>query len=389
MGYEKFEKGFKGIIQNKLVLRSAEIVYRIAYPKKNLRMAQAMERFKECDVKKPKSQIKEEMNFCKKFWGCYPLHYYRYDLYRKEKQLSQTELLSYIPEFFFYYLFLPYYDSTKYAALVTDKNITEQLFRSLAIRQAHTICKLITGRIYTRKLVETDFDTIGKKVEEKKYEKIFVKPLDGQGGHGIYIFHRNRSGQYVTKHDDVLTEDFLNDIGAKNNYIVQPGLMQHHEVSKIYPRSVNTFRIATENKNGNVRVLCATLRMGRAGNEVDNSAQDGIITRIDTGTGRMGHYATSEQCEYFEKHPDTNFVFRNYEFANWNKIEEFAVESAKKLPQFTYLGWDIALTEEGPLAVETNLGFGLDHYQVVLGGLKHVFGISDPQFYWRNTGKQG
>ncbi|OEU82144.1 MAG: hypothetical protein BA873_01975 [Desulfobulbaceae bacterium C00003063] len=388
MNFDTFKQLVTRITQTESTLRSVEMAYRFTYPRKSMRMAQAIKRFKECDIKKPRSRIKQEMSLCKKFWGCYPLHYYRYDLYKKEKELSETEILNYIPEFFFYYLFLPYYDSTKYTILLTDKNITEQLFRSLVIRQAHTICKLINGRLYTNKLVETNFSRIEKELEEKNYQKIFVKPLDGQGGYGIYIFHNKDNGKYITKYKDVLTEDFLRKIAVKKDYIVQPGLIQDPEISRIYPHSVNTFRIATENKNGDVRILCATLRLGRGGNEVDNSAQDGIITKVDVETGRIGNLATSEQCEYFEKHPDTRFVFKKNRISNWNKVKQFAICSAKKMPQFTYLGWDIALTQEGPLAVETNLKFGLDHYQVALGGLREIFQISDPKFYWKNREKR-
>ncbi|GAI52270.1 unnamed protein product, partial [marine sediment metagenome] len=123
-------------------------------------MAQAMRRYKKCDNKKPKSRIRKEMNLCKKFWGCYPLHYYRYDLYRKDKELSESKLLNYIPEFFFYRLFLPFYDSEKYKILLTDKIITEQFFRSLSIPQPHTICKLINNHIYTSELVEISYNDV-------------------------------------------------------------------------------------------------------------------------------------------------------------------------------------------------------------------------------------
>lgn len=382
------EENLKKVKNTYLARRLREVKHRLTYKKSYKRMAQAMERFKKSSNKKPKSQMKEEINLCKKFWGCYPLHYYRYDLYKKDKQLSEHELLNYIPEFFFYNLFLLFYDSNKYEILLTDKIITEQLFRSLAIPQPHTICKLIDNYIYTNELVTIQYHNISQHLMDKKYQKIFVKPVDGQGGYGIYIFHRNSNGQYVTEGNDVFNEEFLNKIGAKNDYIIQAGIEQDPEISKIYPHSVNTFRIATENRNQEIRMLCSTLRIGRGGNQVDNSAQDGIILKIDVDTGKMGDYASSEQCGYFEKHPDTKFVFKGFKISKWNKIKRFTMESAKKLPQFTYLGWDIALSKEGPLAIETNLGFGLDHYQAVLGGLREIFQINDPQFYWRNKGRR-
>jgi len=365
-----------------------EIRHRLSYEKRYKRMAQAMKRFNKCGNKKPKSRIRKEMNLCKKFWGCYPLHYYRYNLYRKDKELSESKLLNYIPEFFFYRLFLPFYDSEKYKILLMDKIITEQFFRSLSIPQAHTICKLINNHIYTNELVEIRHNDVKQELTEKKYRKIFVKPADGIGGHGVYIFNENDTGRYVTKDNDVFNEEFLNKIGAQNDYMIQSGLEQDPEIAKIYPHSVNTFRIATENKNGNVRILYSVLRIGRGENQVDNIAQDGLILRIDIDTGKLGDHATSERCEYFEKHPDTDFIFKGYKILNWNKIKKFTMENAKKLPQFTYLGWDIALTKGGPLVIEPDLVFGLDGYQLALDGLREIFQISDPKFYWKNKGKR-
>jgi len=371
-----------------LFLKCREIKYRLTYMKSSKRMAEAIERFKKCDNKKPKSQIKREINLCKKFWGCYPAHYYRGDLYRKDRQLSNRELLNYIPEFFFYGLFLPFYNLNKYVILLEDKIITEQFFRSLAIRQPHTICKLINHHIYTNELIEKSFNTIKQELREAKYKKVFVKPAEGRGGYGIYVFHRCDGTQYVSRDNEVFNEDFLNKIGTKNDYIIQASIEQALEISKIYPHSVNTFRIVTEHKNRDVRILYVELRLGRSGDQIDSCSQNGLCISIDVNTGAMNHYATSEKCEYFKKHPDTNFVFEKAKITNWNKIKEFVIECAKKSSQFTYLGWDIALSKNGPLAIEANPGFALD-CQILSGGWREIFQISDPQFYWRNRGKRG
>lgn len=348
-------------------------------------MSQAMWRFKECNNRKPGSQIRKEVKLCKNFWGCYPFHYFRYDLYRRERQFVERELLNYIPEFFFYSLFLPFYDSEEYKILLADKSIAEQVFTSLRIAHPDTICRLIDNHIYTSQLVEISYDRVEQELTEKQYKEVFVKPVRGPGGHGIYVFSRSADGNYMTKTGGMFNRQFLNKIEEQNDYIIQSGLIQDPDISKMYPHSVNTCRISTENKRGNVRILCSILRIGRNGWQVDNIRQDGLSLAIDVSTGKVGNHATSEQCEYFARHPDTNFVFKGYEILNWTEIKKFTIESARKLPRFTYLAWDIALTEKGPVAIEATLfDFGLDAYQVTLGGLREIFAIDDPQFYWKN-----
>ena len=185
----------------------------------------------------------------------------------------------------------------------------------------------------------------------------------------------------------LFTESFLKEIGRKNNFLIQPGLEQNTKISEIYPNSINTFRIATEFKNNKARVLCATLRLGINNNQVDNSAQGGIMVQIHINNGALGDFATNEECDVFYKHPNTGFIFKDHKIYDWHKIKKFTEESTEKLPQFTYLGWDIALTKKGPIAIEANLGFGLDHYQIPIGGLREIFKIENPDFYWENIKK--
>jgi hypothetical protein len=364
-------------------LKLRQLKHRLTYGYKNPRMKSAIKRYKSCNDKKCKRQIRVEVATCKNFWGCYPLHYFRYDLYKRDKAVTEEKLINYIPEFFFYNLFLPYYDTPKYSILLCDKNIEEQLFRSVNIQQPYCLCKLIKGKIYTSDLKEKKFEEINLELKEKLYKKIFIKPADGEGGYGIMIFYLKENNKYVNNTNEELDEAFLLNIGKENNYIIQKGIIQDESIAKIYPNSVNTFRIATENIKGEVRVICSVLRIGRQGKEVDNASQDGIVLGIDSNNGKYKEYAGTEQGEIFYKHPDTNFIFKDQEIHNWESIKNFTIQCALKLPEFTYLGWDIALTEEGPIAIETNLGFAIDVYQIALGGLREEFKIKDLNKYWK------
>jgi hypothetical protein len=380
-------KGIRNIAQTQFALKSAESIHRLTYVKRSHRMSEAMERFNKCQDKKPKPQIKKEMMVCKNFWGCYPFHYYQYNLYRNDKQLSGDQLINYVPEFFFYYLFLPFYNDRRLRYLVSDKNTIEQLFRDYAIPQVDTIAKLINSHIYTSTLREIDFTILNREIEEKNYQKIFVKPHRGEGGHGIYVFTHNK-GRYINKDNQEFNEDFMEKIGKNSDYIIQPGIEQLPEIAQIHPFSVNTFRIATENRDGHTRILCAILRFGRNEKEVDNSDQGGLFVTVDVETGEFGRYATSMVGELFEKHPDTQFFFRDHKILYWNEIKEFVEDCAKKLAQFSYLGWDIAITKKGPIVIEVNYGFSLDGLQIIFGGLKEKLRINDPHYYWINKGKR-
>lgn len=349
---------------------------------------EAMDRFKKCDNKKSASQIKKEIRICKNYWHCYPYHYYIYGLYEAERQLTNEELINYIPHYYWYNLFQRFYDSQKYSLITDNKIVMHQMFCALNIRSPKTFCILFKGKLFSSNMEQLSFDKLNQELCHNKPEKIFVKPAEGGGGRGFFIFHKTDKDLFVTSEDIVFNENFLDSIGKKTDYIIQSGIMQDPEMSKIFPGSVNTCRIITENKSGGTpRVVCAILRIGQGRKEVDNISSGGICTNIDINTGKFGDFAMSYSGRKIEEHPDTHFKFQNSGVIKWDEIQNFTIKSAEKLPFFTYLGWDIALTAEGPIAVEMNLGPAIDIMEMISHGMRESFGIVDPDYYWKSPGK--
>jgi len=352
-------------------------------------LARAMKRFSECENKKKPSLIKRELQICKDYWNCYPHHYYIYDLFREDNHLTEEELINFIPHFYWNYLFLPYHNSRKFSLLGENKIMIDLFFRSLKISQPETLSILLNGNLYSPGMELVPFTRIHDEIMNSGHEKIFVKPADGSGGKGFHIFHKNDRNEYVTRQNIVFNENFLDAIGKNNDYIIQSGLTQDPEISRIYPESVNTCRIITENKNGVSRAVCAVLRLGRSQSEVDNASSGGIFLKIDSTSGKVGDQAMSYNYEKFKEHPDTHFIFRNYEIEHWDEIRKFVTDASGKFPFLSYLGWDIALTTDGPAAIEINRLPGISLMQMTSGGLREAFGINDPDYYWKNQGKRG
>jgi hypothetical protein len=219
---------------------------------------------------------------------------------------------------------------------------------------------------------------------ETRPTKIVVKPLDGQGGRGVTIFHGTASS-YTTKSGQVLTDAALAARAQAESFIVQVGIEQHEELARIYPNSVNTIRVTTENREGAVRIATTSMRFGNEGSEVDNISQQGINVRVEPESGRLDACGFNKRGQLFKAHPDSGVPFEQCLIPGWAQVREDILRFASKLPQLAYLGWDVALTRNETLVIEVNFGFGIDA-QNIHRGMRRPLRIADPQLYWRTRG---
>ena len=67
----------------------------------------------------------------------------------------------------------------------------------------------------------------------------------------------------------------------KKNFIVEQAVIQHTELSRLNPRSLNTVRLGTFRRENEVVVLTSLLRMGRKGSKVDNVSVGGAFCDIE------------------------------------------------------------------------------------------------------------
>lgn len=87
---------------------------------------------------------------------------------------------------------------------------------------------------------------------------------------------------------------------------------------------------------------------GRTGNLAAAISLDtGRVTRVINGIGADLHEV--------EQHPDTGYRFINLVVPDWHRVREFVREAALTLPKLRFQQWDIALTNQGPVALEVNL----------------------------------
>lgn len=168
-----------------------------------------------------------------------------------------------------------------------------------------------------------------------------------------------------------LDKNDFSDVRAMYNHIKQSGnglledyVIQHKDISKIYPLSVNTLRIVTVLTAGEAHVIYAFIRIGNGGRYVDNINSGGMAAPIDVEKGIIQYPAFDKDSNYYETHPYTGTKLVGSVIPFWKESVALCLEAAKRLPTLGYLGWDVAVTETGPILIEANQFPGHDILQL-------------------------
>ena len=208
----------------------------------------------------------------------------------------------------------------------------------------------------------------------KKNKEFMIKPLDGLGGADV----KKISSKDIKNYNEYLK--YLED----NRMFLEELIVQHKKMSTLCPASVNTLRIMTFANNNKSEILFAALRVGNGINEVDNFHKGGMGLAIDLDTGRVKGDAVDKDLKHFKKHPTTKVFFNNYELPYWKETKELVLKAALVNQNIKLVGWDVAITKNGPVLVEGNRRPGFDIVQVVSNrGRKDIINYVYDKLKWR------
>ena len=345
-----------------------------------------LERFKNTSTEavKPARQIKSEMKVLHDYWKCYPYQYYRFDMYRTDCSFTLEEMKGYIPHYFQMNLFFPL-SYKEYGVLCEDKQLTHAMLKAYNIRQPKMLLGFDNGKLYNasnKPLTEAETNAVINSAEAKK---IFIKPRFGLGGRGIVVFNRAENNTFLNDEQQVLDHSFFINTLKDGSYIVQEGMVQHDELNRVYPSSVNTFRVMTECVNGEAKVIYALFRMGSGGQQIDNASSGGMYLKVDVETGELADFAYNTNRKTFYQHPDTGFTFKGAKIEKWSEAKAFALSVTEKFREIKYMGWDIAFSTEGPTVIELNNAPGLNIIQDCYGGLKDDLKINPNDWWYKSN----
>jgi glutathione synthase/RimK-type ligase-like ATP-grasp enzyme len=200
---------------------------------------------------------------------------------------------------------------------------------------------------------KSGFEEFARFMEDR--DTVISKPTAATCGKGIEKLSKGDFGNLQQMYDH---------LKQSGSGLIEDFIIQHPDVSKIYPDSVNTYRIVTVTRNGNPGVVYAFIRIGNGGRFVDNINSGGMAAPVDVDTGVIQFAAFDKDSKYYAVHPATGCPIAGYQLPYWKESIALCLEAAKVVPQLGYVGWDVAVSQDGPQLIEGNHFPGHDILQM-------------------------
>ncbi|TDQ80609.1 putative polysaccharide biosynthesis protein [Dongia mobilis] len=201
---------------------------------------------------------------------------------------------------------------------------------------------------------------------------IFFKPFKGRGGRGCERWLRQTDGSYADQHGNRKSVgELLEHItvqAKKEPIVVQEALFGHSALRDLAINVLTTCRVmSVKNETGGYEVTHAVFKSStRSDSVVDNFHKGGIVSRVDVATGELGPASdagTKQPCVWFDTHPTTGATITGRQLPFWQETKDLLCRGHAAFPDRVTIGWDVAITDEGPVIVEGNVQSGCDMIQ--------------------------
>lgn len=194
-------------------------------------------------------------------------------------------------------------------------------------------------------------------IRDKKM--MVLKPAVGSHGKGFYKMAYDEAADIFICNDKIYDEKQMMKVidSLNRNYIATEYIYMHDDLRKIYTNVTGTIRIMTilEDK-GTDPVKYAYFRIGtNSTGNTDNLDSGGLVAKVNVATGKFGSAELLKDHKYVlqEVHPNTGAKIEGY-LPNWENVKKEIRSLCLYLRPLEYLGYDIALTNDGFKIIEIN-----------------------------------
>jgi len=203
-------------------------------------------------------------------------------------------------------------------------------------------------------IAESSKEEIRAFIEGK--EEVFVKILDGECSHGCERIRVADWPEFDALYQHIIDGGFG---------LLEDVVDQHPDEEALHPGSVNCLRVITMlGDDGEPHCMYVVQKMGMGDSFSDCNC---LFTRVDPETGKIlypAHSGETPKGIIYDEHPDTHIKLVGYQIPFVPEAVAMCLEAARVVPQVRYVGWDVAISREGPEFIEGNTYCAHDFWQL-------------------------
>jgi len=225
-----------------------------------------------------------------------------------------------------------------------------------------------------------DVDSVLALFGDRGDHRLIFKPQNDALGTGVRFVQLRSGLLFDIAGEPIDRREFehrlYSDLG-RDDYLVQEFVQPGTAVAALGSgKALGTFRIVTYLNRGAVMSLYALSRIPCGNNPHDNFAggsTGNLIARVDCASGILGPaYGRrdprySRLLERFDSNPDTGRPIAGVRIPDWLQLRAAAEQAALCFSGLPVLGWDMALSEQGPVIIEANSNPDIIGSQVASG----------------------
>jgi hypothetical protein len=182
-------------------------------------------------------------------------------------------------------------------------------------------------------------------------QDLIAKPANGEGGDGLTML-----GRFADAAD--LRARLPGRLRRRRGIlVVQPRVSTHADLADLALNALPTVRVVTIlDEAGRPEVVSATFRFASAPEaEVDNMKAGGLIAPVDLDDGALGVACHGYGGGDHQAHPVTGAPIVGRVLPQWPAVKALAVQAhAEAFEDYALIGWDVAMTPDGPVLIEGN-----------------------------------
>lgn len=289
-------------------------------------------------------------------------------------------------------VYMDFLNPIKYYSLARNKFLAHMILEGTGVRKSTLYCYYQPeARYYVSDDRASDLNGVISILKSKRVQSCVIKTTESSHGDNVWVI---KDVKYQDD-DAILTrfdgeELLLSKVLGQVPLVFESVVRQTKQFSSFNESSVNTVRFMTTLwPDGSARVIATFIKIGRTGKCVDNAGDGGNVdVCVDVESGELKYaiqYDGWRNIKEIDKHPDSGQQLNGVFIDNWITIKEEVERFQQAFPFCKAAGWDIAITDEGPVVIEVNDFWDRTGQYFIRKGWRKE--IRDCYMAWKSAGK--